>query len=175
MALSNSDKLFCTEYLKDFNGTRAYKVAHPKCSNETARRNASKKLTKTDIQDFIQSISNQRLEKNEIDVDYIISNIKEVTERCMQKEPVEYFDKVDREWKYVTEYVEVNGEEVEARVMKFDASNALKGLELLGKYKNIFSENIKLSGSIENIQKDMNAISAVASQMHEVSDDEIDA
>lgn len=144
--MNDNQKIFVVEYLKDFNGTRAYKVAYPNCSDESARRNASRLLTNDDIQKAIRDQADKTLEKVEVDVEYIVNNIVEVVERCMQKEPVEYFDKIDKCWKPVTEYVETpDGEMIEARVMKFDATNSLKGLELLGKYKSIFKDNVDVN------------------------------
>ena len=162
--MNEKREIFIREYLKDFNGTRAYKVAYPDCSEESARRLASKLLTNVDIQKAIREQADKRLEEAEIDVAYIVNNIKEVTERCMQKEPVEYFDKVDKCWKPVTEYVRLPDDEiVEARVMKFDAANSLRGLELLGKYKSIFSENI-------NVKDDTKATSLLESINKQLSD-----
>lgn len=170
--MNEKQEIFIREYLKDFNGTRAYKTAYG-CNDETARRNASRLLTNADIQKAIREQADKRLEEVEIDVAYIVNNIKEVTERCMQKEPVEYFDKIDKCWKYVTEEVELpNGETVEARVMKFDAANSLRGLELLGKYKSIFSDNVKIKGNID-ITKQKNAVDDVIKQMKQLSEDDV--
>lgn len=144
--MNEKQKIFVIEYLKDFNGTRAYKAAYKTCTDETARINASKLLTNTNIQQAIREQADKRLEKTEVDVEYIISNIKEVVERCMQKEPVMYFDKVDKEYKQ--EKVEVlheDGTYTEEGVWKFDSANTLRGLELLGKYKNIFKESVDVN------------------------------
>lgn len=145
--MNEKQKIFVREYLKDFNGTRAYKVAYPDCNDESARTNASRLLTNDNIQQAIREQADKRLEKTEVDVEYIISNIKEVVERCMQKEPVMYFDKVDKEWKQEEEYVtDENGENGHYEgVWKFDGANTLRGLELLGKYKNIFKESVDVN------------------------------
>ena len=150
--LNEKQEMFVREYLKDFNGTRAYRVAYDTKDDKVAGTGAWRMLKNVEIQKAIQKQANKTLEEVEIDVAYIVNNIKEVTERCMQKELVEYFDKVDKEWKPVLETTELpNGEVVEARVMKFDAANSLKGLELLGKYKAIFKENVGVN--INNSKK----------------------
>ena len=115
--MNENQKLFVREYLKDFNGTRAYKVAYPECNEESARRLASRLLSKVDIQEAIRKQADKQLEEVEVDVTYIVNNIKEVVERCMTQDE--------------------NG--------KFDANNSLKGLELLGKYKSIFKDNVDVS------------------------------
>lgn len=144
--MNEKQKLFVIEYLKDFNGTRAYKAAYPDCNDESARRLASRLLTNVDIQQAIREQADKRLEKTEVDVEYIISNIKEVVERCMQKEPVMYFDKVDKEYKQETvEVLHDDGTYTEEGVWKFDGANTLRGLELLGKYKNIFKESVDVN------------------------------
>lgn len=140
--LNEKRKKFVIEYLKDFNGTRAYMEAYNCKDYKIAQTGAWRLLRNVEIQREIQEKANKHLEEIDVDVNYIIKNIKEVTERCMQKEPVEYFDKEDKRWKYVTEMVELpDGNTVEARIMKFDANNSLKGLELLGKYKKIFNDD----------------------------------
>lgn len=162
--MNEKQEIFIREYLKDFNGTRAYKTAYNVEDDKVAATSAWRLLRNVDIQKAIQEQSNKRLEEAEIDVAYIVNNIKEVTERCMQKEPVEYFDKIDKCWKPVTEYVRLPDDEiVEARVMKFDAANSLRGLELLGKYKSIFSENI-------NVKDDTKATSLLESINKQLSD-----
>ena len=148
--MNEKQEIFVREYLKDFNGTRAYKEAYG-CNEESARRLASRLLTKVDIQQAIKEQANKRLDEIDVDVAYIVSNIKEVTERCMQKKPVMYFDKIDKEWKQETAMVEKeDGSVREEGVWTFQAGNALKGLELLGKYKAIFSENVNLNDSTKS-------------------------
>ena len=62
--MNNATKLFCQEYVKNgMNGTQAYMKAHPKCTEETARRNASKLLTKTDVQQYIKELQGKTEKK----------------------------------------------------------------------------------------------------------------
>ena len=49
---------FCEEYVIDWNGSRAYKAVYLDVTDETARVNASKLLTNTNIQDYIEKIKN---------------------------------------------------------------------------------------------------------------------
>ena len=103
--MNEKQEIFIREYLKDFNGTRAYKEAYNVEDDKVAATSAWRLLRNVDIQKAIQEQSNKTLEEAEIDVAYIVNNIKEVTERCMQKEPVMYFDKVDKEWKQEKGYL----------------------------------------------------------------------
>ena len=145
--MNEKQEIFIREYLKDFNGTRAYKEAYG-TDDKTSASNAWRLLRNADIQKAIQEQADKRLEKAEVDVEYIIGNIKEVIERCMQKKPVMYFDKVDKEYKQETVMVEhEDGTKTNEGVWTFDCSNTLRGLELLGKYKNIFKENVDINVS----------------------------
>lgn len=118
--MNEKQELFIREYLKDFNGTRAYKEAYNIEDDKVAATSAWRLLRNVDIQEAIQKQANKKLEEVEIDVAYIVNNIKEVTERCMKQDE--------------------NG--------KFDANNSLKGLELLGKYKAIFTDNMGVSMTV---------------------------
>lgn len=55
-------KVFCRSYIFDWHGSRAYKVAYPNVTDATARVNASKLLTNTNIKAYIEEIQ-QDLEK----------------------------------------------------------------------------------------------------------------
>ena len=55
--LTEKQKIFCREYIYDWNGTRAYKVAYPNTKSDlTARVEASKFLTKPNISEYIEFI-----------------------------------------------------------------------------------------------------------------------
>jgi len=63
--LNNKQKVFCREYVKNgSNGTAAYMKAYSKCTEETARRNASKLLTNTDIQNYIKELQDKAESKD---------------------------------------------------------------------------------------------------------------
>ena len=57
--MNNNQKLFCHEYVKNGNnGTRAYMEVY-KADEETARRNASRLLTKADVKEYIKSLQKE--------------------------------------------------------------------------------------------------------------------
>lgn len=156
--LTEKQKIFISEYLKDFNGTRAYKVAYPNCkSDKAAKSNASRLLANDYIQQAMQEKANEHLEKIDVDTNYIISSIKEITERCMQHEPVMEFDPIDRCMvQKKAELFDENGNPAgETGVYTFNARDGLKGLELLGKYKNIFKENVDVNVKSSKKLKDV--------------------
>ena len=62
--MNNQQKVFCREYVKNGNnGTRAYMIAYPDSSEESARRQASRLLTNVDIQKYIEQLQSKTEDK----------------------------------------------------------------------------------------------------------------
>lgn len=148
--LTDKQKMFCQEYIKDFNGTRAAIAAG--YSKNTARAIASDNLTKLDIQEYLKKIMKKRADKLEIDQEYVLQNIVEVQQRCMQHKPVMVFDKVEKEYVQVTD---INAEGEEVGVYTFDAGNANKSLDMLAKYTGFYEEDNKQASGVQiNFNRD---------------------
>ena len=130
--LTNKQKSFITEYIIDKNATQS--AIRAGYSEKTARNIASNLLTKINIQQEIEKLMNEASEKALVTVEYIVKSLKEVSERCMQHEPVMIYDRVEKE------LVQVKDEKTGEGVWQFDSMGANKSLELLGKYKNIFKD-----------------------------------
>lgn len=124
MALNDKQKLFCQEYLKDLNATKA--AIRAGYSEKTARNIACENLTKPNIQQYIQELQEGIQKRNQITIDEIMTDLIEVKNRCMQNVPVMYFDKVEKEWKH-------EGKENGEPLYKFDSNGATKALDLLGR------------------------------------------
>lgn len=61
--LNEAQKKFCSEYIIDWNGTRAYKAAYPEVNtDESAKAAASRLLTNVNVQSYLKEIQ-QDLEK----------------------------------------------------------------------------------------------------------------
>lgn len=56
--LNENQRTFCREYIFDWNGSRAYKVAYPDVTEESVRSCASQLLTKLNINEYIEFIQN---------------------------------------------------------------------------------------------------------------------
>jgi len=141
---------FVKEYLVDLNATQA--AIRAGYSEKTARQTASENLSKPYIAEAIAEGFKKLQRKTGRSAEDVVNDLREVTKRCMQHAPV-----LDKKGQQV--YVETpDGEK--AAAYTFNAKDALKGLELEGKYRGIFKEQFDL-----NIKRDIK----------ELSDDELDA
>ena len=125
--LTPKQKLFCLEYLKTFNGTEAYKKAYW-WTDVTARVNASKLLTKTNISEFIKDKTQQKIEKEETWVEYVIRNLKEIIEIWMGRQAIE-----------------LKGKEQKI----YDLKNVNSALEKLWKYHKMYTDKIEQDATVQ--------------------------
>ncbi len=127
--LTDKQKEFVRQYLVDLNATQA--AIRAGYSVKTAYRQGADLLQKTSIREAIEKAQAKRARRVEVTQDYVLSNLVEVVERTMQRAPV-----TDRKGEQVTD------EEGRA-VWTFDAKNANRALELLGKHLGIFTDKIR--------------------------------
>ena len=132
--MTEKQKLFCDEYLKDLNGTRAYKAVYPSCKKDgTARANATRLLANANIRDYVDKRIKEIQSKKIADVEEVL----------------QYFTSVVRgesESEYVV--VEGYGDGVSraTTISKTpDEKDRLKAAELLGKYHSIFKDKVDVS------------------------------
>lgn len=76
--LNQNQRRFVEEYLIDLNASRAYRVAYPDASSESARRLASLLLTNVDVDAAIQEAIKKRSERTEIDQDRVLLEIARI-------------------------------------------------------------------------------------------------
>lgn len=119
--LTPKQKMFCLEYLKDFNATRAYREVYW-VSQNTAKVNGCKLLTNTNIQEFLWSKVEKKVEKAEMWVDYVLDNLHQIVEIWMWRQSVN-----------------INWEEKEV----LDLKNVNSALEKLWKYHKMYTEKIE--------------------------------
>ena len=132
--MTEKQKLFCDEYLKDLNGTRAYKAVYPSCKKDgTARANATRLLANANIRDYVDKRIKEIQSKKIADVEEVL----------------QYFTSVVRgesESEYVV--IEGYGDGVSraTTISKTpDEKDRLKAAELLGKYHSIFKDKVDVS------------------------------
>ena len=112
--LEERQRIFCNEYLVDFNGTQA--AIRAGYSKKTARSIASENLTKPNIQEYLKELIDSRNKRTQITQDDVIADIIKVKDRCMQNEAV-----LDKEGN-------------ETGIYKFDSNGANKALDMLMKH-----------------------------------------
>lgn len=124
--ISKRQQSFVDEYLISFNGAQAaIKAGY---SNAGAREQAYRLLTKDHIKEALENGMKERSERMEISKDYVIKNLKDVIERCMQLKKKENEDGTK------TDY-------------QFNAAGANKALELLGRHLGMFVDKTSIEVS----------------------------
>ena len=108
---------FCRLYIKyQRNGTRAVLEAFPGLSPTQAASKAHNLLSKPQIYAVIYHAVQEAMKRIQVDAEWVLNGAVEVYERCMQKEKI-----LDRNGDFTGEF-------------KFDASNSLKALDIIGKH-----------------------------------------
>ena len=130
--LSEKQLRFCQEYIIDLNGTAAAKRAG--YSAKTAAVIASEHLTKPNIHAYIQQLIAERAKRVELDADFVIKGLIDVSLRCRQAIPVMKWDAQAKEMVQVTD-------DEDRAVWEFDSNGANRALELLGRHLGIFEKD----------------------------------
>jgi phage terminase small subunit len=125
MKLTPKQEMFCREYLVDLNGTQA--AIRAGYSEKTANEQSAQLLAKLSIKEYVQSLMDERKERVDITADYVLQGIKDLTERCIQAQPVIVDGAPTGEY-------------------KFEAGAALKGYELMGKHLKLFTDKTEVTG-----------------------------
>ena len=132
MALNDRQTRFCEEYLIDLNATQA--AIRSGYSKKTAGQIAEKLLRKAEIQARIGEAKQKRSQRTEITADFVLTGLKEVAERCLQKVPV-------MEWDYENRCMRQKTDEEGNGMWEFDSSGANRAFELLGKHVGVFEKD----------------------------------
>lgn len=133
--LTPKQAAFVAEYLVDLNATQA--AIRAGYSEKSAARIGVELLNKTQVREAVVSAQAQRAERVEITADYVLSNLQEIVERSMQRAPV-----LDLKGRQV--------QDAEGRdLWQFDAKNANRSLELLGKHLGMWRDRLELSGGVD--------------------------
>lgn len=130
--MTEKQKLFCDEYLKDLNGTRAYRTIYKTIKNDNvAGVRANKLLKQKDIAEYI----NKRLEEihNEN-----TANIQEV---------MEYLTSVMRGTSKANVLALAGDGYQEVIAKPPDEKERLKAAELLGKRFGMFKDNVDITSN----------------------------
>lgn len=136
---------FCEEYMKDLNGKQA--AIRAGYAANSAEVQASRLLSDDKVALHISQLKAKLSEKTGITVEYVVSSLKEVGERCLQKKAVMRFDYVNKEM------VQLKDEEGRD-VWEFDSQGANKAFELLGKHVGAFETDNRQKAATIKVEID---------------------
>jgi phage terminase small subunit len=126
---------FVALYLADpqLNATRAYMDAYGSKNEQAAAVSAARLLRNAKVQAEIAEAQAERSERVQVNQDYVLSNLTEVVERCMQRAPV-----MVRQGKHVVQAQDEDGNDI----WQFDANGAVKALNLLGQHLGLYTKKV---------------------------------
>lgn len=172
--LNKNQKAFCREYMKNGkNGLQSYMKVY-KCKEDTAKVNASKLLTNTNIQKYISELENEIKEKDLITIEEIIKELKAIAfvdRTRISKVQNNLLLEKDSGIKYYEPQVIFNDTdnltEEERKIISgykktqsgfaIETYDKVKALELLGKYIGMFNDKqpITINNNIDNPYKEL--------------------
>ena len=138
LTMNPMQERFCIEYVIDNNAVQASYRAGYKSPKMGAQLLQLKK-----VQDRITELRATDVPDDLLTIRYIITNLKEVVERCMKPQPVMI-------WNNVTKTVDQERDDKGQLVYKFDSMGVNKALELLGRYKGMFDKGLSKGAGITN-------------------------
>jgi len=126
--LTAKQEMFCQEYLVDLNATKA--AIRAKYSEKSADVIGCENLGKPKIAKRIAELKGQRIEKTQINAQWVLDQAVKMHKKCSQELPIKDKDG--------------------AEVYKFDSPGANKALELVGKHVDIqaFKEVKEITGNL---------------------------
>ena len=133
--MTEKQKAFADEYLIDLNATRAYQAVYKTKKESVARANASRLLTKANIQKYIEE--QQKQLKNQKIADAL--------------EVMEYLSSVMRgEVKEEVAMIVSDGDKktVQKVIKDVRHTDRIKAAELLGKRYALFTDKVQLDGQV---------------------------
>lgn len=161
--LTNKQKKFVDEYLKDLNATRAYKAAYPNVKkDEVAAVNGSRLLRNAKVDNCISERMKKREQRTEITQDRVLREIaklgffdprklfhadgrpKDITE--LDDDTAACIAGLD-----VLEQYEGSGEDrvFVGYIKKYKLTDKKGSLELLGRHLGMWKDKMELSGSVD--------------------------
>lgn len=126
----------------------AYLKVSPGITHQSAKQAGMRFLQDPNVLDYMTVILEERQKRLEMDEDWVMMQLRNVYDRCMQNEPV---------YGAGSEVLDEDGNptgEMTPLYFKFDASGSTKALELIGKHMKMFSD--KTSAGTTNVAININ-------------------
>lgn len=133
--LTAKQERFVSEYLVDLNATQA--AIRAGYSAKTAEAAASRLLRNVNVKTAVHGAMEKLSSRTEVTQEYVINNLLEVVERCMQRAPV-----MVRQGRVTVQATDDEGRHVWA----FNGKVSVSALHLLGKHLGMFKDLHEHSG-----------------------------
>ena len=137
--LTQKQEAFCLSYVETGNASEAYRAAYDTSNMkpETVNRKAKEMMDNGKIAARIEELRGPALEKANVTVEWIVENLVEVVERCMQRRPV-----MVRQGRKMAQMQDEEGRHVWA----FDSKGVNSALQTLARYKGMLVDKKEHSG-----------------------------
>lgn len=127
--MTDKQQIFADEYLKDLNGSRAYKAAYPKVKKDSvARANASRLLTNANVKTYIDEQLDIMHNERTADATEVLEFLTSVMRGECREEVLKGIGM---------------GEQVKTKI-DVGAKDRIKAAELLGKRHALFTDKVDL-------------------------------
>lgn len=157
--MTNKQEIFCNEYIKDFNATRAYKSAYPGCKkDETAAQAGSRLLRNVNVKNRIEELKEELKVQGKVTQEMIIQELVKIgfsdirklyTEHGSLKNIQDIDDSTASAISSVESFEEYEGRgndrEYIGDTKKIKMYSKEKALELLGKQIGMFKDKVEVS------------------------------
>jgi phage terminase small subunit len=161
IGLNDKQELFCQEYLKDLNGTKAATRAN--YSEATAQEQASRLLSNVMVQERIAELQKEAADRNKIQVDQVLQELKalafwdiaEFLDRGNQIKDISKLarDKAKPVTGIKTKVVKrtVGKKKYESVVTELKLSDKISALEKLGRHLGMFMDQLTIKTTLESV------------------------
>jgi phage terminase small subunit len=153
MKLTAKHEIFCLEYIKHKNGTKAYKAAYPNVDSKTARVNGSRLLTNANVNARIDQLLLELAERSKLTADDVINELKalafwSINDFIEGENTIKDISKLKRTTnkpivgiKVKTETRTIGGIEVVEKTVELKFADKRASLVDLGRHLGIFKED----------------------------------
>ena len=113
----------------------AYLKLNPEIGSKSASNGSGRYMKIPEIRTYIGLLLERRQKRMEMDEDWVMRQLREIYDRCMEAEPVYS----------TTGMFDDDGNLKEPIYYKFDANGATKSIELIGKHMRMFSDKVDIA------------------------------
>jgi phage terminase small subunit len=143
--LTARQRLFVDEYMIDRNATQA--AIRAGYSKKTANEQGARLLANVRVWAEVEKRTANASKRSGVSVGYVLSNLEEIIERCMQRAPV---------MEGTRQAKDGSGN----HVWRFDSSGAVKALELIGKHLSMWEQ--KATVNLDEVKATLKDIAGTA-------------